>query len=92
LTPKNQWEKLTELAVECVSVLLKRAVKQNRDVIVDQPNTHPADRRKKFVEFQRAGYYCQAMVVVPDDDSQNERIEKRKKEISKVKLHYYFLE
>ena len=32
--------------------LLKRAVEQNRDVIVDSYNIHPAERRKRYVEFQ----------------------------------------
>ena len=81
---EDQWARLTDLAAECVNTLLKRAVKQNRDVIVDQPNTHPADRRKKFVEFQRASYYCQALVVVPDEATRIERAEKRAKETTKV--------
>ena len=82
---EGKGEKLAATAEECVNVLLKRAVKQNRDVIVDQPNTHPAGRRKKFVEFQRASYYCQALVVVPDEDVRAARADKKDEEFSLVR-------
>ena len=45
-------EKLAKMAKEVVNKLLKRAVEQNRDVIVDSYNIHPAERRKRYVEFQ----------------------------------------
>ena len=54
------------------------------DVIVDQPNILPAERRKRFAEFQRSGYYCQAMVVVPEESVRQDRATKRVASTGKV--------
>lgn len=56
------------------------------DVIVDQPNILPAERRKRFAEFQRSGYYCQAMVVVPEESVRQDRATKRVASTGKVFL------
>ena len=56
------------------------------DVIVDQPNILPAERRKRFAEFQRSGYYCQAMVVVPEESVRQDRATKRVASTGKVIL------
>jgi hypothetical protein len=87
---EDQWDRLADLALECVNILLKRAVKQNRDVIVDEHNTHPANRRKHFVEYQRASYYCQAMVSVPTELVRLERVTTKPKDsrpITEAKLN-----
>ena len=60
------------------------------DVIVDQPNILPAERRKRFAEFQRSGYYCQAMVVVPEESVRQDRATKRVASTGKVELTSFF--
>ena len=60
------------------------------DVIVDQPNILPAERRKRFAEFQRSGYYCQAMVVVPEESVRQDRATKRVASTGKVKFTTFF--
>lgn len=64
----------------------KKAIKQKMDVIVDQPNILPAERRKRFAEFQRSGYYCQAMVVVPEESVRQDRATKRVASTGKVEF------
>ena len=46
----------------------------------------PADRRKKFAEFRRAGYHCEAMCVVPDEMERIERANKRVAATGRVRL------
>ena len=60
------------------------------DVIVDQPNILPAERRKRFAEFQRSGYYCQAMVVVPEESVRQDRATKRVASTGKVEFTSFF--
>ena len=60
-------------------------MKIKRDTIVDQTNILPADRRKKFAEFRRAGYHCSAMVVVPDEVERADRAAKRVAATGKVR-------
>ena len=62
------------------------------DVIVDQPNILPAERRKRFAEFQRSGYYCQAMVVVPEESVRQDRATKRVASTGKVILKIFHRE
>ena len=66
-----------EKAPEALQVILKKAIAAGRDVIVDDCNTLPVQRRTLFAPFQKAGYYCQAMIVVPKEEVRVERMKEK---------------
>jgi len=78
----ERWQELISMATPCFNKLCEIAGQTPRHFILDQTNVFPKARSRKVQDYMRFGQR-RAVVVLNDDDTLQERTEKREREEGK---------
>jgi len=78
----ERWQELISQATPCFNKLCELAGETPRHIILDQTNVFPKARGRKVADYKRFGQR-RAVVIVNDDDTLQQRTEKREREEGK---------
>jgi len=78
----ERWQELISMATPCFNKLCELAGETPRHIILDQTNVFPKARARKVADYKRFGQR-RAVVIVNDDDTLQQRTEKREREEGK---------
>uniref|UniRef100_A0A1I8J1M0 SPRY domain-containing protein n=1 Tax=Macrostomum lignano TaxID=282301 RepID=A0A1I8J1M0_9PLAT len=73
----GRWELLIERATKCLNDLFEVACRRKRNYILDQTNVYASAQRRKMAPFD--GYRRLAVVVVPEHDEYQRRLDRQRK-------------